>query len=53
MIAIPIWLFVIYVTISVLFIGFIVITIVSYVTYCHYQDQKINERIKQNYEKKE
>lgn len=46
MIAIPIFLFVMLIIFSTLFIAFIVVAIVSYVTYCRWQDKEVENNIK-------
>lgn len=49
MIAIPIFLFVIFIIFGIVLLAEIIISIVSYITYCHYQDKKVEKKIGENY----
>ena len=49
MIAIPIWLFVILVTLSSILTLIVGIYIIAYVKYCHYKDEKTREQVEKNY----
>lgn len=49
MITIPIWLFVIIVTLSTIFLLIIVVTIIGYIKYCHYNDKLIDKQIRDRY----
>ena len=50
MINIPIWLFVILVTLSSVLVLIFVATIVSYIAYCHHNNKVIDRQIKEKYE---
>jgi len=45
MINIPIWLFVILVALSIILLLIIGVSILSYVEYCHYKENKIKKNI--------
>lgn len=49
MITIPIWVFVILVTLSAILTLIIVIYIISYIKYLQYQDEKIKQKIGEKY----
>ena len=53
MINIPIWLFVILVTLSSILVIIFVATIISYVAYCSYNNKVIEKQIKEKYGKGE
>lgn len=53
MINIPIWLFVILVTLSSVLTLIFVVAIVSYIAYCHYNNKVIEKQIKEKYGKGE
>lgn len=52
MITLPIWLFVILVTLSSIFLLLIVAVIIGYIKYCHYKNKCIEREINERYWKK-
>lgn len=52
MITLPIWLFVILVTLSSIFLLVIVLVIIGYIRYCHYDNKRIEREINEKYGKK-